>query len=333
MKSINKITLRIAAASALIFLASTGSAIAQSFPTKPVNLMVPYPAGGVSDDLARTINTPLSKILNQPVIIDNLGGASGMIAAQKVLNAPSDGYYLFQGSPNELILAPLTNASVKLKSEDFRLVQMVVTGPMAIFARPDFPASNGDELVSYAAKAAKAGKPITYASVGPGSFYHLLGAYLSKRTGIEMIHVPYKGAAPAFQDVMGSQVDIFISPYGKAQLELARQGRIKVVASLAPNRLDTIKNVPSVNESTALNGFNFNIWSGYFVKKDTPEPVVKVLHKALVEVLGDPNLHERLEARGSQVADSQTLEGAEKLYADGIKQFRSIAKSINLKAE
>lgn len=114
---------------------------------------------------------------------------------------------------------------------------------------------------------------------------------------------------------------------------MARQGRIKFVASLYPNRLEAIKNVPSVNESTALKGFNFNIWSGYFVKKDTPEPVVKVLHKALFEVLGDPNLRERLEARGSQVADSQTLEGAEKLYADGIKQFRSIAKSINLKAE
>ena len=154
------------ASTVLISLGLIGTALAQGFPAKPVTLMVPYPAGGLSDVMARLMNTSMAKQLGQPVIIENLGGASGAIAAQKVLNAPADGYFLFQGSPNELILSPLANAAVKFKSEDFRLIQMIAIAPMAIIARKDLPVNNGDELVAYAAKAAKEGKPLTYASVG-----------------------------------------------------------------------------------------------------------------------------------------------------------------------
>ncbi|MEI2814318.1 MAG: tripartite tricarboxylate transporter substrate-binding protein [Burkholderiaceae bacterium] len=131
-----------------VLLAS--AACAQTFPNKPVTLLVPYPAGGLSDVIARTVNAPLGKALGQPVIVENLGGASGGIAAQKVLNAPSDGYMLFQGSPNELILAPLALSSVKYKSEDFRQIHRIALAPMAIIARGDIPANNADELVAYA---------------------------------------------------------------------------------------------------------------------------------------------------------------------------------------
>lgn len=178
----------------LASLLMTGIALAADpYPNKPVNLVVPYPAGGLSDVLARMVNQPLSKQLHQPVIVENLGGASGAIAAQKVLAAPSDGYQIFQGSPNELILGPLSNAAVKFKSEDFRMIHMLGTSSLAVYTRPDFPASNMDELVDYARKAAAAGKPMTYASVGNGSMYHLLGEQLSKITGVPMLHVPYKG--------------------------------------------------------------------------------------------------------------------------------------------
>src|SRR5574343_2089452 len=217
-------TLALGAASLLL----ASAALAQ-FPSKPVTLMVPYPAGGLSDVIARTINTTLGKHLGQPVLVENLGGASGGIAAQKVLSAPADGYYIFQGSPNELILAPLSNAAIKYKSEDFRLVQMISINPMAMFARKDLPANNGDELIDYALKVSAEGKPLTYASVGPGSMYHLLGEHMSKLTGIPMTHVPYKGGAPAQQDLMGGLVDIFISPFGKGQVALVDDGKIKVV--------------------------------------------------------------------------------------------------------
>ena len=263
--------------------------------------MVPYPAGGVSDVIARTLNVTLSKHLGQPVIVENLGGAGGAIAAQKVLNSPADGHIIFQGGPNELILAPLSNSAVKYKSEEFRLVQMITINPMAVLARKDLPVNNGDELIAYAKKAADAGTPMTYASVGPGSMYHLLGEHMSKQTGISMTHVPYKGGAPAQQDLMGGLVDIFMTPFGKSHGQLVEEGKLKVVGVLSSERQAMFKKAPTLNESKALKGFVFEMWSGYFVRKDTPEAVVQALHKALSEVANDPAVRAALEAQAMVV--------------------------------
>ena len=307
--------------------------LAQSFPTKPVTLMVPYPAGGLSDVLARMVNVPLAKALGQPVIVENLGGVSGAIAAQKVLNAPADGHYLFQGSPNELILSPLANAAVKFKSEDFRLVQTVGAAQIAFLARKDIPAQTVDEFLDYARKMAKEGKPVTYASVGPGSFYHLLGEHLSKVTGIPMIHVPYKGGAPANQDLIGGQVDIYLAPFGRNYVDLQKEGRIKILAMLNKERLEGVKQYPAISESKQLRNFEFTIWTGYFVKKDTPEAVVQVLHKGLSESLNDPGVRSGLETNSLLVSKPLPLAELSKAYTDGIAQFRAIAKSINLQPQ
>jgi tripartite-type tricarboxylate transporter receptor subunit TctC len=318
---------------ALMLGMAAAPASAQGFPNKPVSIMVPYPAGGLSDVIARTVNTPLSKYMGQPVIVENLGGASGGIAAQKVLNSPADGYVVFQGSPNELILAPLANAAIKYKSEDFRLVQMISVNPMMMFARKDLPVNNADELVAYARKVAAEGKPLTYASVGPGSMYHLLGEHLSKLTGIPMTHVPYKGAAPAFQDMMGGQVDVFITPYGKGQVQLVTDGKLKAVAALSDKRQDLFKNVPTFNESKALKGFVFDIWTGYFVHKDTPEAVAQALNKSLGQALSDPVVRNPLEAQAMLMPLPQDLAAMSKVYADNTARYRAIAKAINLQAQ
>ena len=304
-----------------------------AFPAKPVTLMVPYPAGGVSDVIARTVNNTLAKQLGQPVIVENLGGVSGSIAATKVLNQPSDGHVVFQGSPNELILAPLALSAVKFKSEDFRLVNMIATAQIGFLTRGNLPVNNIDEFVEYARKQAQQGRPITYASVGPGSFYHLLGEHLSKVTGIPMVHVPYKGGAPAEQDLISGQVDIFMSPLGTKHVELHKAGRIKVLALLNPTRIDTAKDFPAISESKALKDFTFNIWTGYFVKRDTPEAVVAALHKAIAGTLTDPTVRANLEAASLTAPPSLSIADAAKAYTDGIAQFRAIAKSINLQAQ
>lgn len=314
-------------------LLMTGSVTAQTYPSKPVTLMVPYPAGGLSDVIARTVNNTLSKHMGQPVIIENLGGASGSIAAQKVLNSPSDGHIIFQGSPNELILAPLAISAVKFKSEDFRLVQMIATAQIGFLARKDLPVNTVDEFLDYARKQAKEGKPITYASVGPGSFYHLLGEHLSKVTHIEMTHVPYKGAAPANQDLLGGQVDIFLAPFGKAYDELQKQGKLKVLAMLNSERLESVKDYPAISESKSLKTFTFSIWTGYFVKKDTPEPIVQAIHKVITDSLSDPAVRSGLEANSQLVPKPLSLQAVDKAYADGTAQFRAIAKSINLQPQ
>jgi tripartite-type tricarboxylate transporter receptor subunit TctC len=327
-----KLTLKLFCGALVSLLLATAS-IAQTFPVKPVTLMVPYPAGGVSDVIARTLNVTLAKHLGQPVIVENLGGAGGAIAAQKVLHAPADGHIIFQGGPNELILAPLSNSAVKYKSEEFRLVQMITINPMAVLARKDLPVNNGDELIAYAKKAAEAGTPMTYASVGPGSMYHLLGEHMSKQTGITMTHVPYKGGAPAQQDLMGGLVDIFMTPFGKSHSQLVEEGKLKVVGVLSSERQAMFKKAPTLNESKALKGFVFEMWSGYFVRKDTPEAVVQALHKALSEVANDPAVRTALEAQAMVVPRPQPLTAMNKVYGDNITRYRAIAKAINLQPE
>lgn len=307
------------------------SAMAQS--GKPLTLMVPYPAGGVSDVIARIVSPVLAKHLERNVIVENLGGAGGAIAAQRVLNLPADGNIIYQGSPNELILTPMAVAAVKHKSEDFRPVQSITLNEMIVFARKDLPVGNGDELAAYAAKMAKEGRPLTYASVGPGSLYHVLGEQMSKVLNVPMTHVPYKGGAPATQDLMGGLVDIFITPYGKSYVELVNSGKIKAVAALSAERQASFKSVPTLNESKALKGFVFDTWQTYFVRKDTPEPVVQALHKALSEVANDAGVRTTLEAQGMIVPKPLALDKVTKSYSDEIVQYRAIAKSINLQAQ
>ncbi|MEY2683614.1 MAG: hypothetical protein RJA09_758 [Pseudomonadota bacterium] len=324
-----------AVAGVVVWSAGCGVGWAQTaaFPTKPVTLMVPYPAGGLSDNIARRVHVPLGAALGQATIVENLGGGSGSIAAQKVLNAPSDGYNVFQGSPNELILAPMAIPSIKYKPEHFRQVHRIALAPMAILARANFPAKNADELVAYAQKVAKEGKPMTYASVGVGSFYHLLGAKMAKDIGVDMTHVPYKGAADAVKDLFTDLVDVFITPYGQAQVDLVKQGKLKAVAVLTPERQRLLPDVPSTTESKALKTFTAEIGTGYFVKRDTPEPVVQALHKALQKTLGDTELKAALFAMGQEVAPLQSLAEADKAFVAETAHYQQIAKTIGLQAQ
>ncbi|WP_088282636.1 tripartite tricarboxylate transporter substrate binding protein [Ideonella sp. A 288] len=317
-------------------LLAASAAVAQPLSAKPVNLMVPYPAGGLSDAIARVVEKPLSKAVGQMVIVENVGGVGGAIGAQKVLGAPADGHYLYQGSPNELILSPLALSAVKYKSEDWRLVQMIGAFPIAILARKGLPANNVDELVALARKADAEGRPLTYASVGIGSFYHVLGEHFAQTIGARMTHVPYKGGAPVFQDLGGELVDIAIFVVGTQITGLVEQGRMKVLATLAPaGKVEApfLKQYPSVNDSKSVRNFAFNTWTGYFVRKDTPEPVVQALHKALGATMADAAVRSQLEQLGGTVPPTMTLAEASREYEGQTARFRTIAKAIKLDAQ
>lgn len=304
---------------------------AADYPSRPVMMMVPYPAGGASDAIARVVAPPVSKQLGQPVLVENLGGVSGALGAQKVLTARPDGYYLFQGSPNELILAPIANPAVKLKSEDFRLVQMIGMAPLVVVARSDLPAANADELVALA-RSRSGSQPLTFGSVGVGSLYHVLGEHLARTIGANMVHVPYKGGAPLMQDLGGGQVDIAILPLSQQQVALAEQGRIKLLASLDPQRsaLPALRAVPSVNEGQSLKGFNFTTWTGYFVKRDTPENVVLQLHAALNAAMQDPAVKESLQYQNIEVSAPMSAEQADAMYRAETERFREISSHVQL---
>lgn len=312
-------------------LLAAGGALAQTYPTKPVNLMVPYPAGGPSDAIARIFTVPLGKELGQQVIVENLGGVAGALAAQKVLAAPADGYYLFQGSPNEVILSPLANAAVKLKAEDFRLVHPVAESVMVFVARKDLPANSVDELIALARKSGD--KPLTYGSVGIGSLYHLILENVQQVAGIKLTHAPYKGNAPLLQDIGGGQVDFAVLVYSAGMGALAEQGRLKVIGQLGAQRSELLKNVPAASEGKELKNFSYKIWSGLMVPRNTPESVVQRLHKAIGETLKDSSVRTQLEAQAAQVSPPLSLAESAKFFEAETARYRSIAKSINLQPQ
>jgi tripartite-type tricarboxylate transporter receptor subunit TctC len=312
-------------------LLSAGICMAQGYPAKPVNLMVPYPAGGPSDATARIFTVPLGKELGQQVIVENLGGVSGAMAAQKVLAAPADGYYVFQGSPNEVILSPLANAAVKLKTEDFRLVHPVAEAVMVFVARKDLPANSVDELIALARKSGD--KPLTYGSVGVGSLYHLILEKVQQDAGIKLLHAPYKGNAPLLQDIGGGQVDFAVLVYSAAMGALADQGRLKVIGQLGAQRSELLRSVPSASEGKELKNLDFKIWSGFMVPRNTPEDVVQRLHKAIGATLKDANVRAQLAAQTQLAAAPMSGPEATKFFESETARYRAIAKTINLQPQ
>jgi tripartite-type tricarboxylate transporter receptor subunit TctC len=308
-----------------------GAAMAQSFPIKPVSLMVPYPAGGPSDSAARVVSTPMSKHLGQQVLVENLGGASGTIAAQKVLAAPADGYYVFLGGPNEVILAPLANAAIKLRAEDFRLVQPMAGAVMVLVARKDLPANNVDELVTLARKSAD--KPLSYGSVGIGSLYHFMLEDVQARTKTQLTHVPYKGNAPLVQDLGGGQVDFAVLVYNTAMGALAEQGRMKILAQFGAQRNEQLSKVPTVAESKELKGMTYSTWSGFMVSKNTPEPVVQRLHDAFVKTLQEPAVVASLAEQAQIASSAMSSADATKYFESQVALYRGLAKQIGLQPQ
>jgi tripartite-type tricarboxylate transporter receptor subunit TctC len=293
--------------------------------------MVPYPAGGPSDAIARIFFNPLGKELGQPVLVDNVGGVSGALAAQKVLSAPADGYMVFQGSPNEVILSPLANAAVKLKTEDFRLVHPVSDAVMVFVTRKDLPANSVDELIALARQSGD--KPLTYGSVGIGSLYHLILENVQAATGVKLAHVPYKGNAPLLQDIGGGQVDFAVLVYSAAMGALAEQGRLKVIGQLGAQRSELLKNVPAVSESQALKNLSYKIWTGFMVPKSTPEDTVVRLHAAIGRTLQDPAVRAQLAAQTQVPSAPMTLGEAAKFFEAETARYRALAKQINLQPQ
>lgn len=300
---------------------------------KPLTLMVPFPPGGVSDAAARAVAPSLSKRLGRVVIVENLGGVGGALAAQKVLNAPADGNFIFIGSPTEVLLTPLANSAVKYKSENFSALSIIGDMPFAIYGRGNLPAKNIDELLLLAAQAAKNGAPMSYGSVGYGSIFHLMGEKLSQQTGIPMTHVAYKGGGPMLQDLIGGQIDLFIGNYLKPQIEMEKQGRLKFIASMTEKRVEEISHVPTVQESKSLKNFIYSLWLGFFVKKDTPAAVAQNLHQALSATLEESAVMENLKSQSIVLRKSQSTQEADATYAAEIAKFRAIANSINLKPQ
>lgn len=314
-----------------VAVSALGSAWAQNYPTKPISLIVPYPAGGPSDFFARKVQPDAAQRLGQPMIIENIGGAGGAIGMSKLINTPADSYTLSAGSPMELVLAPMAIQGVKYKPEDFKLVAQFTTTSTILAVRNSLNIKTVDELLAYARK--NPDKPLSYGSVGPGSLYHLIGEKFSQLTRLQMLHVPYKGIAPLLTDLMGGQIDMAFLPLGGSIPQTILDGKIQGVAVTAKTPHPLFKQFPPMAAMKGLEAMDFDIWAGIQVHKNTPDHVVSALNKAFYAAVEVPETRKAFEANGNVVLASRSPAELARIYQGEIERYRAIAKSINLQPQ
>ncbi len=279
---------------------------------------------------SRASSPRLQQVLGQTVLIENLGGASGGLAAMKLLQTPADGRMIFQGSPNELILSPLTNPDIKFKLNQFRHVTQITKNPLILLARPDLPANNIDELIEYSKKL---GKPTPYGSVGVGSLYHILSEDLAKQAGIKVTHVPYRGAAPMFQDLAGSAVDFAILPYQASYKGLQEQKKLKMLGWVSEKRDNFIPELVAFGESKGLPKFDHAIWAGLFVRAETPDDIATKINAAIAETMKTPEVRAALEKMGSIPVDTTSLAVAQSFFEAEVAKLNGMTKDMEFKIQ
>jgi tripartite-type tricarboxylate transporter receptor subunit TctC len=288
------LTSKLSAALALAAMASL--AAAQDYPTKPVSLMVPFAAGGPTDTVARTLALGMGKALKQTVIVENAPGAGGTIAPTKLKSAAPDGYTLLLAHIG-MSTAPALYRNLPFKPlEDFELVGQVVDVPMTLIAKKDMPAKDFKELLAYI----KANKDkVTLANAGIGSASHLCGLLFMSTIQTELTTVPYKGTAPALNDLLGGQVDLLCDQTTNTT-QYITSGRVKAYGATSKARLDTMKDLPTLAES-GLPGFEVVVWHGVYAPKGTPKAVVDKLTAALQAAIAEPAFAQKMAELGSQV--------------------------------
>lgn len=307
------------------------AALAQVFPSRIVTMVVPYPAGGQSDHVARTIQPELTKQLGHQVIVDNVSGVGGALGIQKALQAAADGHTLVLASPSDLILAPLTMQVVRHKPEDFRLAGVLINTPLVMLTRPDFNAKNFDELVAGAKK--PGAKELSYGSPGYGSLYHLAGEIFARKSGIKMLHVPYKGGAPMVTDLMGGMIDVVFLPVSGNIPALIRESKVKAygVTSRQPHPL--LPNVPALAARIDFEGFDLDVWAGVLVPKGTSDAVVQRLNQAINAALANPDVRKIYESTGNQVGNPMTPVELSKFYTAEIVRHQRLVRETKLQPQ
>jgi tripartite-type tricarboxylate transporter receptor subunit TctC len=267
-----------------------------------------------------------------PVVVENVGGATGTIAAARVLAAPPDGQIIFQGTQNELILPPLTNSVVRYQPDAFVNVQPITVTPLVLLVRGDLPVNDVQSFLREAA-ARDEKTSYTYGTVGVGSLYHLITDYLGKRQGVPFTHVPYTGTAPVIQALAGGQIDFSIMPFQASMLELIKSGRFKALAVLSREKPEVLAHLPSMSDSPGLSDFDYASNAGYFVRKGTSEDIRRKLNAAIGAALQRPEVISKLQADGRKVAPAMTMEEAEKAYADEVAKYRELIRVTGYKHE
>jgi tripartite-type tricarboxylate transporter receptor subunit TctC len=318
---------------ALAFAAATAISspvAAQVYPSRPITLVVPYPAGGAFDAIARILTEHMRMSLGQPVIIENIGGATGSIGVGRVARASPDGYTLSFGIWSTHVVNGAVYALPYDVIKDFAPISLVATAPQIIVSSKAVPATNLRDLVAWI----KANPDrATLATSGSGSPQHIAGIFIQQLTGAQFRFVPYRGAALAMQDLLGGQVNLSILQPTVAMPQV-RAGKIRAYAVTAKTRLKTAPDIPTVDEA-GMPGVYVSVWSALWAPKGTPNTIVAKLNAAVVSALGDPTVRQRLTEIGQEIPprEQQSPEALAALQAAEIAKWWPIIKAANIKAE
>ena len=301
--------------------------LAQVYPDRPIRMLVGYPAGGSVDASARVLAERLGPLLGQPVLIENRAGATGNIAADALVKAAPDGYTIYMGtSINAVSVSLFKNLSYD-PVRDFAPVSKVVVSPSVLVLHPSVPATSVRELVAHAK--ANPGK-LTYATTGAGSSPHLCAELFSTLAGIKMLHVPYKGAAPATTDLLGGQVALTFSNPTSVIPHIAT-GRIRGLAVTGARRFSQLPALPTMIEA-GYPDFDLTAWYGVMVPRGTPPEIINRLNGAVVKVLQVPAVRELLEKQGLEPQASTPAELAKELR-DDVAKFAKLLKDAGVQPE
>src|SRR5713226_1976801 len=314
----------------LLGLGSTGMAAAQGYPARPITLIGPSPAGGATDTLARFLAERMRGILGQPVIIENIAGAAGSIGVGRAVRSPADGYTLSIGTSTTHMLTGGLYALPFDLLKDLEPIILIGSEPLLIVGRKNLPADDLKGLIAWLkANPDKASVGIA----GVGATGHLTGISFQKETGTKFQFVPYRGNAPAMQDLLAEQIDFMIEPSSNFK-SLVGAGSVKPYAITGRTRLPSSPDIPTADEA-GLSGFFASLWYGLWVPKGTPKEIVAKLNATMVQVLADPAVKQRFEELGIQITPlvQQSPEALRALQKAETERWWPIIKAANLKAE
>ncbi len=305
---------------------AVAAAQAQSFPTRPVRIVVPQTPGGASDALARIIGQKLSEKWGQPVVIENRAGAGGNIGMDAVAKAPADGYTLLMS----YVGSHAINVSIYRKlpfdpEADFAAVATLANVPFVAVTNASLPVSNMKDLASYAGKSG-----VSFGSAGNGSVNHLLGEMFNATAGVKMQHVPYKGAAPALTDLIAGQIQLVYTSLPSVAQHI-RSGTVKGLAVTGSKRAEAFKDIPTIAES-GYPGFVINPWFGLFAPKGTPPAVVRQINADINKLLSEKDTADRFAPLGAEVYESTPQEFSAVLHADILK-WAAVVKTSGATAD
>ncbi len=307
----------------LFALGMVGDVHAQTYPSKPIRFVVPYPAGGPLDTVARLLGQRVSEAVKQPVVVDNKPGAGGNIGADAVAKSPPDGYTILMGAVATHAINPTLYASMPYDAvRDFASITQVASTPNVLVVNPAVPATSVREFIAYAK--ANPGK-LNFGSGSTGSAGHLAGELFKAMAGIEMTHVPYKGAAPAMNDLIGGQIQLMFDNLASS-LGQVRAGRVRALAVTTARRSALAPELPTIAES-GLPDFDISTWFGVFAPAGTPREVLDRLQAEFTRALSIPEVRDRMLSLGAEPVGNRPEEFAAYIRAESDKYARVIRAS------